>query len=491
MYRLRKDGDHATLFGSQGIGTWGIHLSYGVVLALFDGRRTVLDVARLTRHMAPFVDESDALAVASHHIKLLAGHFTKTKEEQKGEHAARGIYPSESPLLLKQEYDEKFAGRAYRHVEYDPREFLPKDATEISDGPYGGGHLRSPHEINWHLTSTCSVDCKYCYLLRRRIHPLPKSKALALVDEIAEADVLALNLLGGDVLLYPHLVDVIEAMRGHRFLPIEISTKSFLSKKLAAELARASDMISALQFSIDADDEHIAQYLVGVPNYPARIFASIDNALEAGLDVAAKMVVTPHNVYTVPRLYRTLRKRGVSQIRVAAYGRSGFHHTDDLFLDDDCYAWWEQEQKKLQEEFADESIRIQNGGPQVTPQSVQARQEAWASRSACAAGRTMMMICTDGKVIPCEQMPETEEYFCGDVTRESVLEIWHGDRLKELTYGMPRDKFRGQPCYDCSQREECLGNNGICIRDLAVHYGSIYLPPPNCPRHDLPFVRIH
>lgn len=293
------------------------------------------------------------------------------------------------------------------------------------------------------------------------------------------------------MLLYPHLIEVIQAMRNHQFLPIEISTKSFLSKNLASQLAQVSEMISSLQFSIDADEEHIAKYLVGASNYPARIFASIENALEAGLTVAAKMVVTPHNVYTVPRLYRALRKLGVSQIRVASYSRSGYHHSNDLFLDNDCFAWWEKEQKKLQDEFADENIRIQNGGPQLAPLSVQARQKAWASRSACAAGRSMMMICTDGKVIPCEQMPETKEYFCGDVTRQSVLEIWHGHRLKELTYGIPRDKFQGQPCYDCDQREECLGTYGTCIRDLTVHYGSIYLPPPNCPRHNLPFVRTH
>ena len=91
-------------------------------------------------------------------------------------------------------------------------------------------------------------------------------------------------------------------------------------------------MISELQFGIDTDDEQVAQYLVGVPDYPECIFSSIDNALDAGLDVAAKAVITPYNVFTIPRLYRTLRKRGVSKVRLAAYGRSGYRHTDDLFL---------------------------------------------------------------------------------------------------------------------------------------------------------------
>jgi hypothetical protein len=61
--------------------------------------------------------------------------------------------------------------------------------------------------------------------------------------------------------------------------------------------------------------------------------------------------------------------------------------------------------------------------------------------------------------------------------------------LKEMTYGMPREKFQGQPCYDCEEREECHNVMGYCIRDLAAHYGNIYQPPPNCYRHDLPFIR--
>jgi radical SAM protein with 4Fe4S-binding SPASM domain len=101
-----------------------------------------------------------------------------------------------------------------------------------------------------------------------------------------------------------------------------------------------------------------------------------------------------------------------------------------------------------------------------------------------------MMICADGKVIPCEQIPETEEYFCGDVSHQSIMEVWNGDRLRELTYGMPREKFKGQPCYDCEEWEECMGKKGNCIRDQALHLGGIYQPPENCPKYEGSFVRI-
>jgi radical SAM protein with 4Fe4S-binding SPASM domain len=149
----------------------------------------------------------------------------------------------------------------------------------------------------------------------------------------------------------------------------------------------------------------------------------------------------------------------------------------------------ESEVKELQDEFPDDAIYIQNGAPSLIATSQENRKQHWASRSACTSGRSNMMICTDGKVIPCEQMPETKEYFCGDLTKQSIMEVWNGERLKEMTYGMPREKFKGQPCYDCEEREQCLNVMGTCIRDLAAHYGNIYQPPPNCYRHDLPFIR--
>ncbi|MGO9107939.1 MAG: radical SAM protein [Thermoguttaceae bacterium] len=490
FFRIRKEKDHVIVYGPDGLGTWPFHLSYGVVIALFNGERTVADIARITRSFVDLETDSEAIAVASQHVKAFARLMTKTRQEQTGEEAGPPLFPSDAPLLQRKEYDEKFGSMKIPRLQYNPRDFLPKDISEVSGGPYSTVHYRSPHNISWHVTSECSVNCKYCYLRRRDVRPLSKTRALSLVKEMADADVFCATLLGGDVLLYPYLLDVLEEMCRFKLIPIGLSTKSFLSKEMAKALAQLSEMITELQFSIDTDDEQIAKYLVSVSRYPDRVFSSIDNALEAGLNVAAKAVITPYNVLTVPRLYRALRKRGVSKIRLAAYCRSGYYHTDDLFLNDKCFAWLEEEVKGLQDEFSDRAIHVQNGSPQTEPLPRETRKGRWKKRLGCAAGKSSMMICTDGKVIPCEQMPETDEYFCGDVSHQSLLEVWNGNRLKEMTYGMPREKLQGQPCYDCEERENCLNVMGNCIRDLAAHYGNIYQPPPNCFRHDLAFIRM-
>ena len=203
----------------------------------------------------------------------------------------------------------------------------------------------------------------------------------------------------------------------------------------------------------------------------------------------AKAVITPYNILTIPQLYRDLKKRGVSAIRLATYFRSGFHHSDDLFNHPASYQWLEEQVKQLQQEFTDDFINVQNGGPKLAPLSPEATQKTWRERGACSAGRYGMTICADGKVLPCEQMPETEEYFCGDVSYQSIQEVWDGACLREFTYGVPREKFKGQPCYDCGEWEECVHQRGNCIRDLTIYHGSMYLPPPECPKHNRSYVR--
>ncbi len=490
LFRLRNDEGAVTVFGAHALGIWVLHPTHAIILALCNGERTVSEIAKITRPLVAMEDDDDAIRAASHIVKAVVHRMAQTPEEQEGEEAPSSRFPSGAALLKPEDHDAAYGRVRYPRPQYNPRAFLPRDISEVRDLPYTIHHHRSPFIVNWHLTSECTADCKYCYLLRRDVEPLPKTKALALVKEMADAGVFQVDLAGGDILLYPHLLEVLGELRSFQFPPVAIATKSFLSKRKAVELANASGMVLEVQFSIDTDDAEIAKYLVGVSDYPERIFSSIDHALEAGLRVTSKVVVTPYNVLTVPRLFRKLKRRGVSDIRLAAYSRSGYHHTDDLFLNDQCYAWLDEEVVKLKNEFPGTHASIQNGPPQLEPNSREEQEESWAARSACTAGKSAMMICADGKVIPCEQMPETEEYFCGDLTQQSLLDVWNGDRFKEVTYGMPREKFKGQPCFDCEEREECLYEKGPCVRDLATHYGSIYQPPPDCSQHDLPFVRI-
>jgi MoaA/NifB/PqqE/SkfB family radical SAM enzyme len=490
LCRLRNSKfDYVLAQGVQGLGLEKLHRSKGVVLALCNGKRTVADIARITRPLVKIADDAKATEVAKANVKLVLHNMSRTQEERDGQPRKPTQLPAATILLTKADYDRKFGRTKFMPVEYRAADFLPKDLSEMQPAITPNSREDVPVLLIWHFTSECSTDCRYCYLGRRKVKPLPKERVLSLIEEAVDIGVLGIHPTGGDFLLYPHLEDVLAALCRHKSLPTVLPTKSFLGKGKAKILAEAASFVMGVQFSIDSTVPNVADYLVRAKDYCDRVFKSIDNALEAGLRVEAKAVVTPYNILTIPKLYRDLKKRGVSTIHLAAYCRSGFHHSDDLFNYPVSFQWLEEQVKQLKQEFPDDLISIQNGAPCLEPLLPEARQKAWPKRSACTAGRSVVMICADGKVIPCEQMPETEEYFCGDVAHQSIQEVWNGDRLRELTYGVPREKFKGQPCHDCEEWEECICQKGCCIRDLSQYYGSIYQPPPNCPKCNKSFIR--
>jgi radical SAM protein with 4Fe4S-binding SPASM domain len=294
------------------------------------------------------------------------------------------------------------------------------------------------------------------------------------------------------MLLYPYLRDILELMHECKFLPIILSTKSFLSKEKAA-MIRDTKLTYVLQYSLDSTDDKVADYLVRRKGFCKWALESIDNAIAAGIPLATRTVITPYNLRTIPQLYRDLKKRGVPTIQFAMYIRSGYRHSDSLFISEDDYIWLNQQLQQLKEEFPKDNIYIQNSKPLPEARSGEDKIKAdytFTNRAQCPAGLYMMMICADGKVIPCEQMAETEEYFCGDLSHQSIQEVWNGSRLIEMTHGIPREKFKGSVCYDCEEREDCRNFKSVCVRNLAIYHRNIHLPDMNCPKSNLPFVRM-
>jgi radical SAM protein with 4Fe4S-binding SPASM domain len=314
-----------------------------------------------------------------------------------------------------------------------------------------------------------------------------------LLEECQEIGVLEINPSGGDVLLYHRLFEVLEVIHAGDFLPVLLSTKAYVSRDMAARLA-AHPIVYQVQYSLDSTIEEVADYLTRTRGFCQRALASIRNLLECGVFVTVKAVVTPYNILTIPRLYRELRDMGVQgKIKLAAYCRSGYHHTDDLFNHPETYQWLVQQIKQLEQDFPGDSITIQNGGPQLEPTRpadiTGSVVESYVSKKArCSAGRTSMMICADGRVIPCEQMPETEDCFVGDVRTQSILEVWEGQKLQDMTIYL-REALRGTPCHQCQHFEDCVIKKGFCLRDHLKYYGRKYITPPECPKSDLPFVR--
>jgi len=490
LFRMQNEHDYVQICAWQvPDANCSVSHAVGITLALFDGKKTVKDIAQIVK---PFVDKPDAenaTELALWHVKRLVCHYSKSDAERKTQPKPTAVSgaPSNALLISPSIYGQF---RGISKPSYNPKAFLPDKAFAKYRDPNGGHKLRAPLYIVWHLTSQCQTNCRYCYLRRRTdAKPLSKERGFTLIKEAHDMGVFYFLLGGGDVILCPHLIDTLEQLANLKSLPVAISTKAYVSKETAKRLAE-TNMVYEIQFSIDSTIEDIADWMLRTPGFYRRTLESIENALLAGLRVSTKSVITPYNILTIPRMYRELKDRGVDQVRLTTYFRSAYHHTDDLFNHTESVDWLMQELEMLKQKFPDDTVGLQNGAPVLEPLSKEQRAVQWPDMLACSAGRMSMAICVDGKVIPCEQMPEIDANFCGDLNTQSLEEIWHSEEMAKRTTALPREEFKGTPCFECSDRHRCYNIRGFCIRDAAKYYGSIYTPDPNCPKVEQPFIRM-
>ena len=166
IFRLRNEHTAVLLNGLDIGRRYELHHSSGVTMALFNGKRTVGEIAKLVMPFARNCAGDSVFEAARSAVKQLVATFRLTSEEQQGGQKSVPDVPSEAALIPSSMLPQ-FG--AMPRVEYDPYKMLPEHSYPPNPHPDVTRKLRAPLNVTWHLTSKCPVDCRYCYLGRRAI----------------------------------------------------------------------------------------------------------------------------------------------------------------------------------------------------------------------------------------------------------------------------------------------------------------------------------
>jgi len=469
-FKLRNDRKYviaANLDTNRGLnGILRLAPVEGVLVSLFDGRRTLKDVTDISTAFFPENTEN-----VEHQAVMLVQKILQTHTSPRGQMTV--------PLLIH----EKEIPQEKKHdiQQCHPKEFIIRpEAYRPCDLK-----LSFPISILWLVTNRCSVQCQYCYMHRpdlRSDEHLPWARVKELLYEAHRNGTMEITLSGGDPLCYPHLFDFLDMLEELNFPPIDLPTKTYVSLETAKKLA-AYRVLRSIQFSIDSTVPEIADFIVQSPGFCEKTLESIQNVLRAGIsEVHTKSVITPYTLPTLPKLYHDMKALNVKKIILATYCKSGYWHKEKLFNHPDDYQWLDREIAKLRQEFPDDDIQYQNGPPSLTPATADQRAKRWSDRNRCTAGRERLTICANGKVVACEQMPEREEDYLGDLRFQSIKEVWESEILDQYLIHPSRNRFKETVCYDCEEFDQCQSVLGTCVRDSCIHFGSRWAPVPNCPK---------
>lgn len=100
----------------------------------------------------------------------------------------------------------------------------------------------------------------------------------------------------------------------------------------------------------------------------------------------------------------------------------------------------------------------------------------------CSALNNHLFILPDGKVTVCEQLYWLPQFITGDLSINSLSEVWDSPAAKKLLYLKRNDIQDSSPCKDCKLFEPCFTVKNRCWVDIIKAYGKENwdYPDPRC-----------
>jgi len=326
--------------------------------------------------------------------------------------------------------------------------------------------------FQWHLTDRCNLRCAHCYQsdfdarTEKTLEDL-REMATRILEALPDRPV-SINLTGGEPLLYPQLLPLMEHLHG--FANLEelhlITNGTIVAPDLLAALARVS-RLRCFKVSLESADPACNDAIRGRGNL-ARVSANIDLLRQrTGKDVVLMMTLGRYNVASIRGLVDLARERGAAGVifeRFVPLGQ-GRGLADQALGPRD----WREAVAAI----------LAAAGSEAAPDDVLAYHAFWLPAALgaeeslqgalCNLGEESMALMPDGTVYPCRRLPVP----VGNALAEPFAGIL--ERLRGYGVASLRPRLTGDLCGWCGV-EECAG----CRALAQALTGDMLADDPQC-----------
>ncbi len=446
-----------------------VHPIYAILLALFDGEKDLDEVIStaaailkkkpdiVTNTISPLLENDDEL------------YFDFDERR----------FSLPSRLLVKKK-------NGYPFKKLNPKSFfIPK-----KDLDFDTWRLNTPIDALLMINTRCSTDCVYCYADRQKFMDceIPLERLKELIREASALHMRYINISGGELFLYKHWEELLSELLAYELTPY-ISTKCPLDEQTIDKLKDIG--LKQIQVSIDSVvPEELIKLLKVKPDYPRKLMTTLKTLDEKGFDIFTNTQVTSINSNNIPQLLDYLvTLKNIKRINMGAAAFSlyrGESKFKEYKADLEQLEQIKQRVEDLKSQYSG-SIDFNFSGYYTKHDLVEKapgeKEKNFSERARCSGNFYSFTILPDGKVTVCEELYWHPKFIIGDLTQQSIEEVWNSPRALEL-YNISKDMIRAESaCKTCEDFDPCHKNKGVCWKEVLYAYGEDNwdYPDPKCP----------
>lgn len=459
---------HARINGVVGNGgEFVIHPVHAIILNFLSGSGYI-----------DAIDEiSAALHVATHFVeKFIMALLDKTDSIRIKDSKTGAVYIFPPNTIIS-------VGNDLQRVRY------PKDIFLDGEIDIRRKRHSTPSNITLMLNNKCVTDCFYCYADKRK--PVDCTISFdQLVELIKEAKKLYVNnfdVIGGEFFLYKDWDKLLTVLYQHDYHPY-LSTKVPLDEVIVQRMAELG--VTELQISVDTFiNEHLCAILKVGGSYQDKLKNMFGLLQKYHIAIYVHTILTSRNdtVEDIESIFEFIKQ--FDNIKHWKLDTA----TPSLYKEEAYIKICPDSQKvrvinnlldKLKTQVAFSVIYKKKLNTYFTDISKEDKEKAFEKRATCSANYSGFFILPDGNVTICEELYWNPRFLIGNVTKQSLLDIWNSDEALNLYYLSQRNISKDSKCKKCAVFEICRRGKGVCWKAIIGVYGEgkWYYPDPLCPQ---------
>lgn len=285
------------------------------------------------------------------------------------------------------------------------------------------------------VTNKCNLRCKHCYNDSgvKRENELTIEDMKKLIDYLADIGVLNIVFSGGEPLLHPDFLDLVEYARSKPLSCIIFTNGTLLTEEIVQQFKTLS--ILSVATSIDGATPETNDSFRGVPKSFEKTVKSIKMLKKAEIPVRVNVCLHKGILGEIARMLALLKEWGITDYSIWPVSYTGRPEDTDFVITPEEY---KTVVKQIKEYECAEGIK--NEFP-YNPHLVN-----------CGVGRNSLTVRSDGTVVLCPPFPDSTSL---GTIQDSLIDIWNNAPLLKKVQHI--NAAESDMCKGCNHIKVCQG----------------------------------
>lgn len=360
---------------------------------------------------------------------------------------------------------------------------LPKEEPPEFPSPFAP--FSFPVHVSLALTGACNLRCRHCMAAFYPKTGLSLDQLADIFEQLDEGGAFSLKLTGGEPMVYHHFWDALKLATSHRFSVGLLTNLTLLDEKGAerlGEIAKRKGHGFVVGTSLDGADAETHDWMRQVKGSFNKTLRAMHLLKEAKVPFIVQCSLNQKNKTQLREIANLCFEHGARTVYFLVpcqLGRAPKELTP-LSLNE-IFAIRDEVEQMAKEtgwwiEF-DPRHTPMHGAPSDGQSSDEVEVVNFPPKC-CPAGITVLSISSTGKVYPCIDAMDSPLVEMGDVTKESIADIWRSEKWNFFRGGIDEREIRARACKGCPWFEQC--GYKFCRAYPAAAMGDLYACKPEC-----------